>query len=236
MKLEKEQLELKEGIAKEWIITNGLGGYASSTVIGTNTRRYHGLLVAPLTPPARRHVILSKVDESIEIENKKYDLYTNICKDYISQGYKYLESFEKEYVPIFTYKVENVKISKVICMEYGKNTVCILYKIRNEGPKAKFTIAPIMNFRDFHSMNTNHEFNIKQEIRNRKVKLSIDNNTNNSVYFYATQGNYIEHFNDTFRNMYYIEEEKRGFFPEENHCVPGVYEIEVGENATLYAL
>lgn len=233
MKLEKEQLELKEGIAKEWIITNGLGGYASSTVIGTNTRRYHGLLVAPLTPPARRHVILSKVDESIEIENKKYDLYTNICKDYISQGYKYLESFEKEYVPIFTYKVENVKISKVICMEYGKNTVCILYKIRNEGPKAKFTIAPIMNFRDFHSMNTNHEFNIKQEIRNRKVKLSIDNNTNNSVYFYATQGNYIEHFNDTFRNMYYIEEEKRGFFPEENHCVPGVYEIEVGENASV---
>ena len=130
MKLEKEQLELKEGITKEWIITNGMGGYASSSVLGINTRKYHGLLVAPLTPPARRHVILSKLDESIEIDGKKYNLYSNMCKNYISDGYKYLESFEKEYVPVFTYKVGNIKVSKVICMEYGKNTVCVLYNIK----------------------------------------------------------------------------------------------------------
>ena len=114
MKLEKAQLELRDGITKEWIITNGMGGYASSTVLGINTRKYHGLLVAPLTPPARRHVILSKVDESIEIEGKKYNLYSNICKNYISNGYKYLESFEKEYMPVFTYKVGDVKITKII--------------------------------------------------------------------------------------------------------------------------
>ena len=100
MKLDKEQLDLREGITKEWLITNGIGGYASSSVLGINTRKYHGLLVAPLAPPARRHVILSKVDESIEVEDKKYDLYSNICKNYISDGYKYLESFEKEYMPI----------------------------------------------------------------------------------------------------------------------------------------
>ena len=172
MKLEKEQLELKDGITKEWLITNGIGGYASSTVLGINTRKYHGLLVAPLTPPARRFVILSKIDESIEIEGKKDTLYSNICKNYISDGYKYIESFEKEYMPVFTYKVGNVKIYKIICMEYGKNTVCVLYKIKNEGPPAKFTVTPIVNFRDFHTMSTNHEFNIKQEIKNLKVKLT----------------------------------------------------------------
>ena len=75
MKLSKEQLELRDGITKEWLITNGIGGYASSSVLGINTRKYHGLLVASLTPPARRYVILSKVDESVEIENKKYNLY-----------------------------------------------------------------------------------------------------------------------------------------------------------------
>ena len=64
MKLDKEQLDLREGITKEWLITNGIGGYASSSVLGINTRKYHGLLVAPLAPPARRHVILSKVDGS----------------------------------------------------------------------------------------------------------------------------------------------------------------------------
>ena len=58
----KEDLQLEKGLQKEWIITNGIGGFASSTIIGANTRKYHGLLVAPLTPPARRNLILSKLD------------------------------------------------------------------------------------------------------------------------------------------------------------------------------
>ena len=70
MKLEKEQLSFEDGLTKEWVITNGIGGYASSTVLGINTRKYHGLLIAPLTPPARRHLILSKLDERIELDGK----------------------------------------------------------------------------------------------------------------------------------------------------------------------
>ncbi len=232
MKLKKEQLGLREGISREWIITNGMGGYASSTALGINTRKYHGLLVAPLTPPARRHLILSKIDESIEIENKKYDLYSNICKNYISEGYKYQEEFEKEYVPIFTYKVDDVIIKKLICMEYGKNTVCVLYKIKNDLKKnVKLTITPILNFRDFHSMNTNHEFTLKQRSKNNKVKVEIDEFGNNPIYMYSSNGTYIEHLNDSFKNMYYLEEEKRGFFPEENHVIAGRYEIDIEQEA-----
>ena len=74
MKYNKKDLLLENGITKEWIITNGIGGYSSSTIIGANTRKYHGLLVAPLMPPASRHLILSKIDESIEINEKKYNL------------------------------------------------------------------------------------------------------------------------------------------------------------------
>ena len=81
MKLEKKDLSLKDGIKKEWIISNGLGGFCSSSVIGANTRRYHGLLVAPLLPPAKRHLLISKLDESIKIGDKKYDLFTNICEN-----------------------------------------------------------------------------------------------------------------------------------------------------------
>lgn len=231
MILDKKQLDLKDGIAREWIITNGIGGYSSSTVLGINTRKYHGLLVAPLTPPARRSLILSKVDESVEVQGKKYNLYSNMCKNYISEGYKKLEKFEKEYIPIFTYKVENITIKKSICMQHGRNTVCILYRIENEGEKAKLTVTPILNFRDFHTMNTNHNFNVKQDIRDRKVKVEIDENVNNPIYFYMSHGNYIKHENDVFKNMYYIEEEKRGFFPEEDHAVPGRYEIEINENS-----
>ena len=84
MKITEEKLNLEEGLTKEWLITNGIGGYCSSTIIGANTRKYHGLLVAPLTPPARRFLVLSKLDESLEISGKKYDLYTNVCQNYIS--------------------------------------------------------------------------------------------------------------------------------------------------------
>ena len=123
MKYTKDQINFEEGLKKEWLITNGIGGYASSSILGIDTRKYHGLLVAPLMPPGNRHVILSKLDESIEIDGKKHDLYTNICENYISDGYKNLECFEKEYVPIFTYRVEDTMIKKFICMEHGKNTV-----------------------------------------------------------------------------------------------------------------
>lgn len=220
-------MNLENGLNKEWILTNGIGGYSYSTAVGCNTRKYHGLLVAPLTPPARRHVILSKVDEAIEINNKEYVLYTNMCKNYLSEGYKNLVAFEKEYLPIFSYKIKETEIKKIICMEYGKNTVLVYYRIKNGDYNAKLKIAPIVNFRDFHTMNTNHNYKLSQTIDNRKVKLTIDDNNYNPIYMYATEGNYIEHYKDIFKNMYYIEEEKRGFYPEEDLIVTGRYEIEL---------
>lgn len=220
-------MTLENGIEKEWMITNGIGGYASSTVLGVNTRKYHGLLVAPLTPPARRFLILSKVDESIQLEGKEYPLYTNIGRNYISEGYQYLTSFEKDYIPIFTYQIGDMEIKKLICMEYGKNTVGILYKIRNGKQAAKLKVAPLINFRDFHTMSTNKEFEIKQEIRKNKVKVIVDGNSEYPIYCYMSEGEYIPHQKDIFRNMYYVEEEKRGFYPEENHSVIGRYEIEI---------
>lgn len=231
MKITKENLNLEEGLTKEWLITNGIGGYASSSVIGANTRRYHGLLIAPLNPPAKRYVILSKVDEAIEIDGKNYDLYTNVGTEYTSQGYKYLECFEKEFVPIFRYKVENIEITKIICFDYGRNTVGVYYKIKTEDKPCKLSIAPIVNYRDFHCMNTGHEFDLKQTIKgSNKVRLVIDNNNDSSVYMKLSDGEYTPHFNDTFRNMFYIEEQKRGFYPEENHAVPGVFEVEIEAN------
>ena len=230
MKFEKKDLGLQEGLKKEWIITNGIGGYCSSTIIGANTRKYHGLLVAPLYSPARRNLILSKLDESIILDGRKYDLYTNVCKNYISQGFQYLESFQKEMLPVFKYKIENTEITKTICMQYGRNTVIVYYKIRNGNSKAKLQLAPILNFRDFHSMNTNHNFDISQEIDSDKIKIIIDKNTYNPIYMKVSEGTYTEHINDIFYNMFYIEEEKRGFFPEENHIVSGVFDIEIEPN------
>jgi len=223
-------INLEEGLKKEWIITNGLGGFASSTITGANTRRYHGMLIAPLTPPARRHLILSKVDESIEIDNKKHNIYTNVGRNYISNGYEYLVSFEKEYIPIYTYQVEDILIKKYICMEYGKNTVVVFYQIFNQNHETKLTLTPILNFRDFHSDTYEHEFKIRQQEINKKLKVILDDNSNTPIYINLSEGTYIPHDNDSFKNMFYIEEEKRGFRAEENHAIAGRYEIEIKPN------
>lgn len=234
MKYNKEDLSLEKGLKREWIITNGIGGYSSSTVIGANTRKYHGLLIAPMLPPGNRQLILSKLDESIEIEGKKYNLYTNVCKGFISDGYKNLVSFEKEYIPIFTYKVEDIIIKKFVCMDYGKNTVGIYYYVKNGNKKSKLTLAPVINFRGFHTTNSNEWVDLKQEIDNNKVKLIINNNSQNPVYTYISEGRYIKHKDDIFKNMYYIEEKKRGQDAIDNHVVPGVYEVEINSNEEKY--
>ena len=227
MKFTKKQIDLKECIQKEWIITNGVGGFASSTVLGTNTRRYHGLLVAPLLPPAQRHVILAKLDESIEIGKEKFNLYTNMCENYVSDGYKHLYSFEKADLPEYTFKINDTKIVKKISMIYGRNTVVVQYKIQNGKLPADLTLAPIINFRDFHAMTPNHNFELKQEIVKTKVRVEIDKNARTPLYMYVNSGSYIEHFNDTFKNMYYLKEEERGFYPKEDLAVPGRYEIHI---------
>ena len=227
MKLGKLKLDLKDGLKKEWIITNGIGGFCSSTVIGANTRRYHGLLIASLNPPASRYLILSKLDESISIEDRNYCLYTNICKEYVSDGFKRQESFEKEYFPIFNYKVEDVKIEKKITMMYGKNTTVVSYKIRNGRQASKMTIAPIVNFRNFHSMTTNKNFNLKQNVNATKVCVNFVEENTRPIYMYLSEGKYIDYESDTFKNMYYIKEEQRGFYSEENLAVSGRFEVEL---------
>ena len=87
---------------KEWVITNGIGGFAATTDLGINTRRYHGLLIAATNPPGLRKLILSKVDESIELNGKKYDLFSNASQGVITEGYKYIQKFKKTIIPIYS--------------------------------------------------------------------------------------------------------------------------------------
>ncbi len=230
MKILKRNLDLKSGLEKEWVITNGLGTLCSSSILGANTRRYHGLLVAPILPPARRYLMISKVDESIQIGDEKFDLYTNVCENYISDGYKYLESFEKEYIPIFNFKIGDVKITKKISLIYGKNIVVVTYKVENKSKPSKLTLTPILGFRDFHQLHSDTSFDLRQKINKSKVRVEINGNGATPIYMYVKDAEYIEHFNDVFKNIYYLKEEERGFYPKENLTVPGRFEIEIAPN------
>src|SRR5208337_3662116 len=106
-----------ETLQREWIVTNGLGGYASSTALGINTRKYHGLLIAALNPPGDRTVCLSKLDEDIIVGNEVYRLGSNEFQNTVyPQGYSLLKAFSVAPFPTYTYRFGDVTVEKTIFM------------------------------------------------------------------------------------------------------------------------
>src|SRR5918993_3991290 len=122
---------LDEATRREWLETNGLGGFAGSTVAGLNTRRYHGLLVAATRPPVGRQVLLSKLEETLVVGRRRYELSANQYAGAIHpQGHRFLRGFRLDPFPVFTYEVEGFRVEKSVFMVHGENTTVIEYKIR----------------------------------------------------------------------------------------------------------
>ena len=104
---------LDTALGKEWLETNGLGGFASTTIIGLNTRRYHGLLVAATKPPVGRVVMLSKLEETLLIDGQSFDLSANRYPGVVHpQGFRYLKRFRLDPFPVFTYEIDGIEIEK----------------------------------------------------------------------------------------------------------------------------
>ncbi|HET8842437.1 MAG TPA: glycogen debranching enzyme N-terminal domain-containing protein, partial [Ktedonobacteraceae bacterium] len=149
------------GLDYEWLVTNGLGGYASGSLTGATTRSYHGLLVAALRPPVERYVLVTKVDEEIVLSNgQTLRLGVNEYQDGTidPQGYRYLSSFDLEGdIPCFTYDLEeHVRLEKRIWMEYGENTTYVQYILRDETSERRteplmLTLFPFCLYRDHHN-------------------------------------------------------------------------------------
>ncbi len=152
---------LNVSLSREWLETNGLGGFASSTIVGLNTRRYHGLLTAATKPPVGRIVMLSKLEETLIIDGRRYELSANHYPGAIHpQGFLYQTSFRLDPFPVFTYEVEGLLIEKSVFMVQGQNTTIVHYELgskeANDYPtELKLEIRPLLAFRDYHS--TTHE-------------------------------------------------------------------------------
>jgi len=153
--------DLEAALRREWLETNGLGGFASSTIVGLNTRRYHGLLVAATKPPVGRLVLLSKLEETLLIDGRRFDLSANRYPGVIHpQGFHYLKQFHLDPFPVFTYEVDGIEMDKSVFMIHGENSVVIHYELRKnnrpEVPKnLRLEIRPLIAFRDYHG--TTHE-------------------------------------------------------------------------------
>src|SRR6516165_6090899 len=121
--------DLEAALRREWLETNGMGGFASSTLNGLNTRRYHGLLVAATKPPVGRLVLLSKLEETLLIDGRAFDLCTNRYPGVVHpQGFHYLKQFRLDPFPVFTFEIQGIQIEKSVFMIYGENSTVIHYE------------------------------------------------------------------------------------------------------------
>lgn len=136
----------------EWLETNGVGGYSSGTVAGSNTRRYHGVLVAATQPPVGRMVVLSKLEETIVTKDKRFELSANQYPGAIyPQGFQYLKSFERNVFPEFVYEADGVQLKKTIIGIHGENSVVILYEVIKAKGTITLELKPFESCKDFHS-------------------------------------------------------------------------------------
>ena len=148
---------LDAALGREWLETNGLGGFASSTILGLNTRCYHGLLVAALKPPVKRFVLLSKLEETLIIDGQAFELSANRYPGVVHpQGFRYLKQFRLDPFPVFTYEIEGIEIEKSVFILHGENTTVVQYHLKkNNHPerpnRVSLEIRPLIAFRDYHS-------------------------------------------------------------------------------------
>ncbi|MEO5859409.1 MAG: amylo-alpha-1,6-glucosidase [Pyrinomonadaceae bacterium] len=143
--------------SREWLETNGIGGFASGTIAGSNSRRYHGLLTAATKPPLGRLTLVSKIEETVSADGESYELSSNQYPGGVNPtGFAYLKSFRLDPFPIWTYVVGGIEIEKRVFMVYGRNATVATYKVlsktRGKRSAISMTLRPLLSFVDYHHL------------------------------------------------------------------------------------
>jgi predicted glycogen debranching enzyme len=217
-----------EAWTREWLETNGIGGYASATIAGVNTRRYHGLLVAAMRPPVGRIVLLSKLEETLVIDGQRYELSANQYAGAIHpQGYKFQTGFRLDPFPIHTYQVAGIVIEKSVFMIQGENSVVIEYEFKVQGSRFKvdedvaanrqlltancfLELRPLVAFRDYHSLAHERDA-IEHEVRVEEGLATVELETDAPQLHFAHEADEIETGGDWYCSFEYQRERERGF-------------------------
>jgi predicted glycogen debranching enzyme len=225
---------LDDVFLKEWIITNGIGGFASSSICGANTRRYHGLLVASFHPPTDRRVIFSKLEETVIVDAGEYSISTNQYPGTIHpQGYQFLKSFRRDPLPESHFESDGFSLIKSIFMIYGSNATVIEY--HNRGNRSlDLQLMPLLVYRDYHSLfheNESFSFDIqRKEAGTFEVSLG---NKGAPYYFKCTQGQFFPK-EEWYRNFEYERERERGLDFKEDAFTPGHVRINLAAGEKVF--
>ncbi|MDR0372652.1 MAG: glycogen debranching enzyme N-terminal domain-containing protein [Nitrososphaerota archaeon] len=228
--LPKTSLARFEEIAgKEWLITNGLGSYASTTVSGINTRKYHGLLVAALNPPGDRTVCLAKLDEDIQTNGQTYRLGANEFHDTVyPDGYKHIQQFTLNPYPTYLYDLGNITVQKTIFLPQLKNATALSYQITNHSASPlKIRLYPMLTCRYYHNVIERFRvpLNFTQESNDQTFQVTFMR-PQATIVCRITDGAFIEGLNWVER-MHYRDEAARGEADFDDLFQPGYFELSV---------
>jgi predicted glycogen debranching enzyme len=218
-------------LEREWLETNGIGGFASSTIWGMNTRRYHGLLVAATAPPVGRIVLLSKLEETVIIGDEQFELSTNRYPGvFHPQGFRYLFNFRLDPFPTFRYQVGEVQIEKTLFMVHGENTTVAQYMLVADRP-CRLEIRPLIAFRDYHSLTHENEA-LRNKLSDEGTYVSFQPYDGLPALFFAHENASLEKTGHWYRNCEYVKEQERGLGFREDLFNPFVLTLELTSGAT----
>jgi len=147
-------VDQESALAHEWLLTNGLGGFACGTVAQANTRRYHGLLVAALAPPGERTVMVAKLDATVSYQKRQYELACNEYADgtVAPRGFSLLASFHlEEGIPVWTYALADARLEERIWMAHGRNTTYVSFTLSHASAALDLSLLPLCTYRDYHA-------------------------------------------------------------------------------------
>ncbi|MGB7156668.1 MAG: amylo-alpha-1,6-glucosidase [Tepidisphaeraceae bacterium] len=236
-------------LEREWLISNGLGGYASSTTVGLNTRKYHGLLVAAMSPPVRRMVLLSRVEETLHLNGWPHALACNEYPGTIHpEGHRLLKAFCAAPFPRWAYQGEGWTLEKSVRLVRGENTVVISYTLLGAdcGPAGQsdsvaprrstgvdLEIRPLLALRAMHDLA--YQWNGRLGAENKsKRHHRIPPTTRTPEVFFAHDGVFNPSPACWYLNTIYRREEQRGYSGLEDLWNPGVVRWRLSPGQTVH--
>jgi predicted glycogen debranching enzyme len=227
-------LELAE--SREWLVTNGLGGFASGTAAGTSTRRYHGLLVAALQPPTDRTLLVAGVDETVHYGDTNFPLAANrwLSGDVSPQGYLNIESLHLEGTkPVWRYALADALLEKRVWMKQAENTTFLEYTLARGNSPVEIEGKILVSYRDYHATTHADAWQMKIEPVDNGIRVvAFDEAT---PFFLKSTSAAFEPRHEWYRDFFLPAERERGLDDHEDRLVAAVFRgrLAVGQKLTL---
>lgn len=214
---------------REWWLSNGCGGYAAGTISGLLTRRYHGLLLAPLSPPLDRHLLFAKADATLLCGDQHWPLYSNRWAGGVVEpaGQLQIESFHLEgRMPVWRYAVAGCLLECRVWMSPGTNQSHIAWRLLNAPPQMrdqlKLRVNLLVNYRAHHAETTAHSLQPKVHADGHALTIDFDDSVSLAL---ATSGGQLSSNPVWIERMYLQEEAARGLASIDNHWQVGIAEL-----------